>query len=202
MRLEFSPPSTTRKVQQPDAGIIAWVKKTHGCRLSFNLFTAVRRVIEKWLSYTNHVIMKCFDHCFKQGVTAVKSGGEDENGTLESMTCDGLEHEMTLTRAGLWNLSNPCDKKTVREKVKFGDLGWEAATISGNDDEPQRTVELEALEEKIEISGAQPQCLVSAIASLESHGGLSDACQKAFLNCHREVRLEKQKKLKQTMITD
>lgn len=63
-------------------------------------------------------------------------------------------------------------------------------------------MELDAILEEIESPETQLQYLAVAKASLKGRGGLSDACRKAISDCQRELRLEKEQKLKQTKIAD
>lgn len=74
------------------------------------------------------------------------------------------------------------------------DMGWDVAAVPENDDELQGIVELDTIKKEIESMEKHLRCIAVDKARLGVRGGLSDACQKAILDCQRELRLEVQQK--------
>ena len=80
--------------------------------------------------------------------------------------------------------------------------GQEVAAVPETYKEAFEASDLDGGEEEEESPEMQLKCLAVAKASLERRGVLTEACLKAIRDCQRELRLEKQQKLRQTTILD
>lgn len=211
--VEFLPPNTTSKIQPLDAGIIAWVKAKYKRRLLLRVFenlesskksiynvdvlTAIRWTEQEWANCPPKVIFNCFTHCWKLETTDEEGTIADE--TLHYMARDAEEHGLRVSKANLEFLLIPTEENSVTKEVTLEELGKE---IAGVDDPESEEDEGSEDEELYPNATVQLQSLNAAKATLERHGHLNEDYRKAFYECQRALRLEKQRSMTQTTIED
>lgn len=77
-------------------------------------------------------------------------------------------------------------------------LGRKVAAVSGCDEKPTESVELDGAGIETESPKTRIKCPAGAKSKLERRGELYDTCRKALIGCQRELRQEKKQKLRQT----
>lgn len=98
---------------------------------------------------------------------------------------------------------NPDGEDNVDEHITIEQLAYDVANVA-NDDLGECASFSEQDEDADSVPDVERQleCLAVAKSSLERHSVLSLATRKAFLECQRELRLEKQQSMRQTTIFD
>lgn len=216
--VEFLPPTTTRKMQPLDAGMIVWVKAKYKCRLLFWVFenldvgkkpiynvdilTAFRWTYEAWNSCPADSIRNCFNHRLKQtGSTNIDTEAGVNAEALQAMERDATEQGVTFTKAGIDNLLKPADEKEVVETATREEVAREVAGI-----EPAVASNAVAEEqddgEEIYSVLQQLKCLVIVEATLQRFGSLEHVCVKALMQCQHDFRLQVHRSLKKTTIEE
>lgn len=159
---------------------------------------------EQWQNCPSDIIANSFTHCIKQRISNSDIIEKDVvNEMIHTMKRDAAEAGVQLTYAGLNDLIYPADEDNVVEEIRKEEVVWDIAGLEkGSEDDIE--VDGDAEDDNEEDCSVKDllRFLANTKMTLERHGLLKSEISNAFSKEQRDLRLERQDKLRQTFISD